>query len=158
MIRSTSIWLIAPVIAAALLVTALFQLFGDEYSQEVVQSGPRLERQLSASPGQRGTGAANEFGQPNRSEAILSDSDLHQQILAMTEPRRNQILYLIIRDADAHCTEVLNSEYLTAESGVWHVHCVDANSYSVAIDNFGGTSVRPIPYEDVAPVIAIEPR
>jgi hypothetical protein len=123
----------------------------------VVPPDSNLAERPSVSPGQGGTSAAHDAGQPDRPQAIASRSGLHQRLLAMTEPQRNQIFYLIIRDTGAKCTEVMSSEYFIAENAVWHAHCADAQNYLIAIDDSGNNSVRPIAYEDVAPDIFTEP-
>ena len=69
----------------------------------------------------------------------------------MTEPEKNQVLYLVLRDSGARCGEVMSSQNVIAESSVWHVHCENLHNYSVVIDALGSISVHPIPYEDISP-------
>jgi hypothetical protein len=141
-----------------LLVTQVgYRLLEREQSHRAVPLDSNLAEQVLVSSDKgRAASAAHDTGQAGRSQAIASRSGLHQRLLAMTEPERNQIFYLIIRDAGAKCTEVMSSQYLIAESGVWHAHCGETQTYSIVIDEFGEPSVYPIPYEDLAPVLSDE--
>ena len=152
MIKRTSIWVISLVVVALLVTQVVYRLFEREQSHRVVPPGSRLAEQVFGSSDEdHAASAAHEPEQARRSQPIPSQSGLHQRLLAMTEPERNQIFYLIIRDAGAECTQVMSSQYLIAESRVWHAHCDEAQSYSIVIDDLGTTSVHPIPNEDVFP-------
>ena len=153
--KSTSKWLIA-VSGAVLLIAVASQMLKHQQSQRAVPP-KKLAEQPFVIPAKGDASARNHAEQPYPSQATASPSGLHQRILAMTEPQRNHILYLIIRDTGSKCTEVMSSEHIIAESAVWHAYCADAQNYSISIDSFGSTSVRSIPYEDVAPGILIEP-
>lgn len=149
MIKSMSMWVIS-LVAVALLVTQVgYRLLEREQSHRVVLPDSNLAEQVLVSSDEgRTASAANDAGQADRSQAIASRNGLHQRLLAMPEPERNQIFYLIIRDAGAKCTEVESSQYLIAESGAWHAHCGETQTYSIVIDAFGSISVYPIPYGD----------
>ena len=146
MIKSISMWVIL-LVAVALLVTQVgYRLLEREQSHRVVPSDSNLaEQALVPSDEARAGGAAHDAGQVGRSQAIAGQRGLHQRLLAMSEPERNQIFYLMIRDAVAKCSEVESSQYLIAD-GAWLAHCGETQTYSVVIDAFGSTSVYPIPH------------
>lgn len=156
MLKSASKWLIAGV-GAVLLAAVASEMLKYRQSQRALPS-KNVAEQSFVIPAQGDAGARNYAEQPYPPQATGNPSGLHQRILRMTEPQRNHILYLIIRDTGSRCTEVVSSEHIIAESSVWHAYCANAQNYSVSIDSFGSTSVRSIPYEDVAPGILIEPR
>lgn len=149
MIKSISIWVISLVVVALLVAQVGYRLVEREQSHRVVPPDSKFSEQVFVSSDEgSAASAAHDTGQAGRSQAIASRSGLHQRLLAMTEAERNQIFYLIIRDAGAKCTEIMSSRYLIAESGVWHAHCGQAQTYSIVIDDFGSISVYPIPYGD----------
>ena len=155
MLKSTSKWLVA-VVGLALLVAVAPQMLKHQQSQRAVPSR-NLAAQPFVVPAEGDASSRHDAEQPHPPQAAGNPSGLHQRILAMTEPQRNHILYLIIRDTGSKCTEVMSSEQIIANSSVWHAYCADAQNYSISIDSFGSTSVRSIPYEDVAPGMFIEP-
>jgi hypothetical protein len=148
MIKSTSMWVIS-LVAVALLATQVYRLLEREQSHGAVPSDSNLAEQvLVPSDEDHAADAANGAEQTGRSQAIATRSDLHQRLLAMSEPERNHIFYLIDRDVGAKCIEVQSSQYLIAESGTWHAHCGGTQSYSIVIDDFESIAVYPIPYGD----------
>lgn len=130
MIKSTSSWVVSLAVVV-LLVTAGYRLLGHQQWHRVVSPDSMVAEPLSASSGEVGASAAHYEVQSDRSQAVSSLSGLHQRLLAMTEPQRNQTLYLIIRDAGAKCTEVVSSQYFAAASGVWHSDCGNAQNFSI---------------------------
>jgi hypothetical protein len=81
----------------------------------------------------------------------------------MSEPHRNHILFMILRDAGAECAEVIGSQHLADDISTWHAHCGEIHTYSIVIDDLGSSTVYPIPYGDfdvLAPLTVppIEPR
>ncbi|MGH8222640.1 MAG: hypothetical protein ACREQZ_06675 [Woeseiaceae bacterium] len=151
MIKSMSMWVISLVALALLLTQVGYRLLESEQAHRVVRSDINTSKQVHNSSDEAdAASAADDAGQAGRSQASDSQSALHQRLLLMSEPERNQIFYLIIRDTGAQCLEVKSSQYLIAESGAWHAHCGEAQTYSIVIDAFGSTSVYPIPYGDFA--------
>lgn len=149
MIKSVSMWIISLVVVALLVTPVGYRLLERERSHRVVPPDSSLiERILVSSAENRAASAAHDASQAGRSQVAASRSGLHQRLLAMREPERKQIFYLIIRDVGAKCTEVMSSQYLIAESGVWHAHCGKTHTYSIVIGDFGSISVYPVPYGD----------
>lgn len=155
MIKSIAIWAVSALLVS-LLITVSYWL-SVRPQLHVAPANSSLQEQASASSGDGRASVENDTEQAARSRSIASRSGLHQRLLAMTEAERNQLFYLIIRDTDVECAEIIGSQYLLAESGVWHVHCDELQNYAVVIDDYGSTSVHPIPYRDLAPALAEEP-
>lgn len=151
MIRKLPIWLVALAVVALVVAQVAYRLFARDHSRQQAADPPITEQVFDFSDGAGVANVASDKTQAPRSQPIAVGSDLHQRLLAMTEPQRNQVLYLIIRDSGATCNEVMSSQNVISESGVWHAHCEKIHNYSVAIDDLGSISVHPIKYEDFTP-------
>ena len=75
-------------------------------------------------------------------------TDLHEHMQTLPVAHRNQTLLMSVRDSGFECTEVVSSQLL-GES--WHAQCSPATLYRVRIDEFGGTTVAPVPAGDFRP-------
>lgn len=151
MIRKLPIWLISLAVVALVVTLVAYRLFSRDHSRQQAADAPITEQVFDSSDEAGVTNAAHDRTQAPRSQPVAVGSDLHQRLLAMREPQRNQVLYLIIRDSGATCSEVMSSQNVIAESGVWHAHCEKIHNYSVVIDDLGSISVDPIKYEDFTP-------
>lgn len=158
MIKRKSIRVISLAVVVLLITQVGYRLFEREQTRRPPVDLHVAEQVFDSSDEGRATSAAPGPEQAPRSQPNARQSGLQQRLMAMTEPQRNQVFYLIIRDSGAKCTEVVSSQYMIAESSAWHAHCEQTRNYSIVIDELGGTSVHPIPYEDVAPAVIIEPQ
>jgi hypothetical protein len=154
MIKSISIRTVTALLVS-LLITVDYWLSVRQQSP-VAAADSSLQEQASASSVDGRATVENDTENAARSQSTGSRSGLHQRLLAMTEAERNQVFYLIIRDADVECAEVIGSQYLLAENDVWHVHCDELQNYAVVIDDYGSTSVHSIPYRDLPPALGEE--
>lgn len=95
---------------------------------------------------------ANEPADDSRTEQAHptgGPNDLHQDLVTMSEPVRNHLLWRILGDAGFRCAEVRNSHLLGADA--WRADCGPAVAYSIVIDEYNDISINPSPYGDFIP-------
>ena len=135
-------------LAVALLATSVgYRVFVLEQSQHEVRPDSDLaDQNLVPSDEDHSKSAEVNASQANRSPASVGPNGLHQKLLAMPEPYRNQILLMTLRDAGFKCDEVMTSQLLGIETGAWHAHCGGTLLYRITIGDFGRVSVDLIPH------------
>ena len=157
-------WIFLVIAVALLSVLAAYQLAVREGARrEITPDSELVESIPDTRSGDHITSAGVDAKHADQRQVASLRSGLHQRLLTMSEPHRNHILFMILRDAGAECAEVIGSQHLADDISTWHAHCGEIYTYSIVIDDLGSSTVYPIPYGDfdvLAPMTVppIEPR
>lgn len=149
MFARNSVWIFSVIAVALLGILAAYQLSVREGShRESTPDSELVESIPDARSDGRITSAGVDAIHAGQRQAASSRSGLHQRLLTMSEPHRNHLLFMILRDAGAECAEVIGSQHLADDISTWHAHCGEILTYSIVIDDLGSTTVYPILYGD----------
>ena len=142
---------VALFVAVALLATAVGYrtLIRERPQRAVLPESGFADQILVPSDEMRSTDVAVGVSQADQSLATNGPNRLHQDLIAMSEPKRNHLLWMILGDAGFKCDEVRSSQLLGADA--WRAECGGISTYSIVIGEFNSISINPIPYGDFNP-------